>query len=172
MPGMGAMGVAETGTAGTEETGVVGTAETGTEGVVGIGATGAAGAVIPTPAAISGPSEVSASGEISMQMKCKCRKKKKGKGRYIPMKSGSGEALPFSSELEILFFNTGASSGSSKMSSDPSEDKFGSGSWVAEPSIKEGVTTSEALPFAAWEIAAKGSLVEITSGRTGEVVLA
>jgi len=37
--------------------------------------------------------------------------------------------------------------------------------------MEEGVTTSEALPFAAWEISAKGSLVEITSGRTGEVVL-
>ena len=58
------------------------------------------------------------------------------------------------------------------MSSGPSEDKFGSGPWVAEPRMEEGVTTSEALPFAAWEIAAKGSLVEITGGRTGEVVLA
>ena len=65
------------------------------------------------------------------------------------MKSGSGEALPFSSELEILFFNTGASSGSLKMSSDPSEDKSESGPRVAEPGIEEGVTTSEALPFAA-----------------------
>ena len=87
------------------------------------------------------------------------------------MKSGSGEALPFSSELEILFFSTGASSGSSKMSSDPSEDKSGSGPRVAEPGMEEGVITSEAPPFAAWEMAAKGSLVEITSGRTGEVVL-
>ena len=66
LPGMGATGVAKRGIAGTEETGVVGTAETGTEG--------AAGAVIPTPAAIFGPSEVSANGEISMQMKRKCRK--------------------------------------------------------------------------------------------------
>ena len=38
LPGMGATGVAETGTAGIEETGVVGTAETGTEGAAGIGA--------------------------------------------------------------------------------------------------------------------------------------
>ena len=37
--------------------------------------------------------------------------------------------------------------------------------------MEEGVTTSEAPPFAAWEMTAKGSLVEITSGRTGEVVL-
>ena len=58
LPGMGATGVAETGTAGTEETGVVGMAETG--------ATDAAGTIIPMPVAISGPSEVSASGEISM----------------------------------------------------------------------------------------------------------
>ena len=84
LPGMGATGVAETGTAGTEETGVVGTAETGTEGAARIGATGAAGAVIPTPAAIFGPSEVSASGEISMQMKCKCRKEIRGKEDTYP----------------------------------------------------------------------------------------
>ena len=76
--------MAETGTAGTEETGVVGTAETGTEGAARIGATGAAGAVIPTPAAIFGPSEVSASGEISMQMKRKCRKEKRGKEDTYP----------------------------------------------------------------------------------------
>ena len=61
---MGATGVAETGTAGTKETGVVGTAETDIEGATGIGATGAARAVIPTPVAISGPSEVSTNGEI------------------------------------------------------------------------------------------------------------
>ena len=88
------------------------------------------------------------------------------------MKSGSGEALPSSSESEILFFNTGASLGSLKMSSDPSEDKSGSRPRVAELGMEEGVTTSETLPFAAWEIAVKGSLVKITSGRTGEVVLA
>ena len=105
---MGATGVAETGTVGTEETGIVGTAETGTEGTAGIGVTGAVRAVIPTSTAISGPSEVSASGEISMQM----QKGDEGKGRYIPMKSGSGEALSSSSESEILFFSTGASSGS------------------------------------------------------------
>ena len=77
LPGMGATGVAGKGTAGTEETGAIGTAEIDTEGAVGIGATGAVGAVIPTPAAISGPSEVFASGEISMQMKRKYRKKKR-----------------------------------------------------------------------------------------------
>ena len=68
---MGAAGVAETNTAGTEEAGVVGTVETGVEGATGIGATGVAGAVIPTPAAIPGPSEASASKEIGVQMKCK-----------------------------------------------------------------------------------------------------
>ena len=57
------------------------------------------------------------------------------------------------------------------MSSGPSEDKSESGPRVAESGMEEGVTTSEALPFVAWEIAAKGSLVEITSGKTGEVVL-
>ena len=88
------------------------------------------------------------------------------------MKLGSGEALSSSSESEIHFFRTGASSGFSRMSSDPSKDKSVSGPPVAEPGMEEGVTTSEAPPFAAWEIAAKGSLVEITSDRTGEVVLA
>ena len=112
LPGMGATGVAGRGTTGTEETGAVGTAETGTEGAAGIGATGAAGAVIPTLAAISGPSEVSANGEISMQMKRKYKKKDKGEGRYIPIKTGSDEALPSSSEPEIVLFSTGASSGS------------------------------------------------------------
>ena len=74
LPGMGATGVAETSTVGTEEAGVVGTAETGAEGVAGIGATGVAGAVIHTPAAISGPSEVSPSREIGVQVKHKHNK--------------------------------------------------------------------------------------------------
>ena len=73
---MGATGVAGRGITGTEGTGAVGTAETGTEGAVGTGATGEAGAVIPTPAAISGLLEVSASGEISMQTKRKYKKKR------------------------------------------------------------------------------------------------
>ena len=78
---MGAAGVAETSIVGTEEAGVVGTAKTGAEGAAGIGTTGVAGAVIPMPAAISGPSEVSASGEISMQMKRKYNKKKRMGGK-------------------------------------------------------------------------------------------
>ena len=74
---MGAAGVAETNTAGTEEAGVVGTVETGVEGATGIGATGVAGAIIPTPAAISSPSEVSPSREIGVQVKHKHNKKNK-----------------------------------------------------------------------------------------------
>ena len=81
------------------------------------------------------------------------------KRRHVPIKSGSGGALFSLSESEILFFRIGASSGSSRMSSDPLEG------------MEEGVTTREAPPFAAWEITAKGSLVEITSGRTEGAVL-
>ena len=168
LPRMEAVGVAETSTVGTAEAGAVGTAEEGAEGAVGIGATGVAGAFISTPAAILGPSKVSASKEIGVQMKHKYKKEgeRAGEERYIPMKSGSGEALSSSSESKILFFKIGASLGSSRMSSDPSEDKSVSGPRVAEPGMEEGVTTRDAPPFAAWEIAAKGSLVEITSGRT------
>ena len=179
---MGAAGIAETSAVGTAEAGVVGTAEKGAEGATGIGATGVVGAVIPTPAAIPGPSKVSASGEIGVQMKRNYNKKKKkkkkrkekeeGEERYIPIKSGSGEALSSSSESKILFFRTGASSGSLKMSLDPSEDKSVSGPQVAEPGMVEGVTTREAPPFAAWEIVAKGSLVEITSDRIERAILA
>ena len=84
LPRMGATGVTRKVTASTEETGAVGTAETGTEGAAGIGATGVAGAIIPMPTAISGPSKVSASGEISMQMKHKYKKKIKGKEDTYP----------------------------------------------------------------------------------------
>jgi len=168
---MGATGVVGRGITGTEGTGAVGMAETGTESAAGAGATGEARAVIPSPAAISGPLEVSASGEMSMQTKRKYKKKEdEEEGRYIPIKSGPDEALPSSSESEIVLFNTGTSSGSSKMSADPSEDKSRSGPRVAEPKMEEGVTTSEALPFAAWEISTKGSLDEITSGRMGGVI--
>ena len=71
LPGMGAAGVAETSTIGTAEAGAVGTAEKGTEGTTGMAITSAAGAGIPTPAAIPGPSKLSASREIGVQMKCK-----------------------------------------------------------------------------------------------------
>ena len=168
LPGMGAAGVAETSIVGTTEAGAVGTAGKGAEGATGMDATGMAGAFISTPAAILGPSKVSASKEIGVQMKRKYKREREraGEKRYIPMKSGSGEALSSSSESKILFFKIGASLGSSRMSSDPSEDKSVSGPRVAEPGMEEGVTTRDAPPFAAWEIAAKGSLVEITSGRT------
>ena len=148
---MGATGVAGRRIAGTEGTGAVGMAKTGTESAAGAEATGEVGAVIPSPAAISGPLEVSASEEMSMQTKRKYKKKREDEeeGRYIPIKSGPDEALPSSSESEIILFNTGTSSGSSKMSADPSEDKSRSGPRVAEPGMEEGVTTSEALPFAA-----------------------
>ena len=72
---MGATGVAGRGITGTVGTGAVGMAETGTEGAAGAGAIEEAEAVIPSPTAISGPLEVSASGEMSMQTK---RKYKKG----------------------------------------------------------------------------------------------
>ena len=71
LPGMGAAGVAETSTIGTAEAGAVGTAEKNAEGAKGMGAVGVAEASIPTPAAIPGPSKVSASREIGVQMKCK-----------------------------------------------------------------------------------------------------
>ena len=74
LPGMGATGVAGRGITGTEGIGAVGTAETGTEGAARTGATGEAEAVIPSLAAISGPLEVSANGEMSMQTKHKYKK--------------------------------------------------------------------------------------------------
>ena len=149
--GMGAASVAETSTVGTTEAGVVGTAERGAESATGMGATGVVGAGISTPTAILGPSKVSANKEIGMQMKRKYGKEgeRTGEERYIPMKSGSGEALSSSSESEILFFRMGASSRSSKMSSDPSEDKFVSGPRVAESGMEEGVIIREAPPFTA-----------------------
>ena len=76
---MGAASVAETSTVGTTKAGAVGTAEKGAESVTGMGTTGVAGAGISTPAAIPGPSKVSASREIGVQMKCKYNKKKREK---------------------------------------------------------------------------------------------
>ena len=84
LPRMGAVGVAETSVVGTAKAGAVGTAQKGAEGATGIGATGVAGAVIPTPAAIPGPSKVSASKEIGVQMKRKYKKRRgKSKGGKI-----------------------------------------------------------------------------------------
>ena len=84
------------------------------------------------------------------------------------MNSGSGGALFSSLESKILFFRTGALSESSRMSSDPSEDKSVSGPRVAELGMEEGVTTREEPSFTAWDRVAKGSLVEMIRGRTGE----
>ena len=104
----------------------------------------------------------------------KTQKKKKKKKKRVnltekkrklkPIESGSSGALSSLSESEILFFRIGVSSGSSGMSSDPSEDKSVSGPHVAELGMEEGVTTREAVSFVAWERAAKGSLEKITSG--------
>ena len=78
---MGAASAAETSTVGTAEAGVVGTAEKGAEGAARIGTAGVGGAVIPTPAAILGPSEVFASREIGVQMKHKYNKKNRRGGK-------------------------------------------------------------------------------------------
>ena len=95
LPGMGATGVAGRGITRTEGPWAVGMAETGTEGAAGAGATGEAGAVIPSPAAISGPLEVFASGEMSMQTK---RKYKKGgmkrKGDTYPSSQAQTKHYP------------------------------------------------------------------------------
>ena len=147
---------------GTVEASVVGTAKKGAKGVAGTRATGMAGAGIPTPAATLGPSKVSTSKEVNLAEK---------KKRHILIKLGSGEALSSSSESEILFFRIRASSRSSRMSSDPFEDKSVSEPRIVKLGMEEGVTTREVPPFAAWEITAKGSLVEITSSKTEGAVL-
>ena len=58
-------------------------------------------------------------------------------------------AFSSSSESEILFFRMGSSSGSSRMSSDSSEDKSASRPLVAELRIEDGVTTKEEPSFTA-----------------------
>ena len=65
--------------AGTAETSTVGTAEACAKGTAGMGATGMAGTGIPTPAATPGPSKVSASRVIGIQIRRKKKKKKKKK---------------------------------------------------------------------------------------------
>ena len=91
---------------------------------------------------------------MQMHIKRKQKKKKKvnlaeKKRRHIPINSGSGGALSSSSESEILFFRIGASSGSSRMSSDPSKDKSVSRPRVAKLEMEEGVTTRKEPSFAA-----------------------
>ena len=54
-----------------------------------------------------------------------------------------------SSNSEILLPRTGSSSGSSKMSSNSSEDKAALGPWVAEIGMEEEVTTKEEPSFTA-----------------------
>ena len=54
-----------------------------------------------------------------------------------------------SSDSEILLPRTGSSSGSSRMSSNSSEDKAASGPRVAEIGMEEGVTTKEEPSFIA-----------------------
>ena len=76
------------------------------------------------------------------------KNKKKGE-RHIPMNSVSGGASFSSPESEILLFKTSSSFGSSRTSSDPSEDKSTSGLCVAELGMEEGVTTSEEPFFTA-----------------------
>ena len=76
----------------------------------------------------------------------KNKKRRKGE-RHIPMNLTLGGTFSSSLELEILFFKIGSLSGSSRTSSDPSEDKSTSGPHVAELGMEEGVTTSEELSF-------------------------
>ena len=57
--------------------------------------------------------------------------------------------LSSSSELEILFFRMGLSSGSSRMSLDSSKDKSASRPRVAELGIEDEVTTKEEPSFTA-----------------------
>ena len=61
----------------------------------------------------------------------------------------SGEALSSSSDSENLLPRTSSLSGSSRMSSDSSEDKSASGPRVAKIGIEEGVTSREEPFFTA-----------------------
>ena len=65
------------------------------------------------------------------------------------MNSVSESTLSSSSDSKILFFMVGSSSGSSRTSLDPSEDKFASSPRVAELGMEEGVTTKEKSSFTA-----------------------
>ena len=79
-------------------------------------------------------------------------KKKKGRKetkKHIPMNLVLREAFSSSSESEILFFRTGSSSGSSRMSSDFSEDKSALGPCMAKLGMEDGVTTKEEPSFTA-----------------------
>jgi len=65
------------------------------------------------------------------------------------MNLASSSTLSSSSESETLFFMVGSSSGSSRTSLDPSENKFASDPCVVELRMEEGVTTKEEPSFTA-----------------------
>ena len=76
-------------------------------------------------------------------------KRERKRKKHIPTDSVLGEMLSSSSESEILFFRTGSSSGSSRMSSDFSEDKSALGPCMAKLGMEDGVTTKEEPSFTA-----------------------
>ena len=143
----------------------VGRTEIGTEGTVETCAMGVAGGMAegsPTSAVTPSPSKVSVNRETDIQIKGRSQqgamrihmykkkeRKETKKRRHIPTNTVLGEALSSSLELEILFFRAGSFSGSSRMSSDSSEDKSTSESCVAELGIEDGVTTREEPSFTA-----------------------
>ena len=76
-------------------------------------------------------------------------KRERKRKKHIPTDSVLEEMLSSSSESEILFFRTGSSSGSSRMSSDFSEDKSALGPCMAKLGMEDGVTTKEEPSFTA-----------------------
>ena len=76
-------------------------------------------------------------------------KKRRKVERHIPMTSASRGTLSSLSKSKILFFKIGSSSGSSRTSLDPSEDKSTLGPHVAELGMEEGVITNEEPSFTA-----------------------
>ena len=149
---MGVVGRTETGIEGTTKTNAVNTAKIDAEDTAGMGAVGAVGVAVadtPTFAASPGPSKGFANernGHTNKRGKVNLAKKKKKEGwggrKHIPMNSSSLDS-------KILLLKTGSSSGSSRISSDSSEDKSASGPRVAEIGMEEGVTTKEELSFTA-----------------------
>ena len=76
-------------------------------------------------------------------------KRERKRKKHIPTDSVLEEMLSSSSESEILFFRTSSSSGSSRMSSDFSEDKSASGPHMEKLGMEDGVTTKEEPSFTA-----------------------
>ena len=143
--------------------GVVGRTETSTEGIVetcAIRVVGRTAKGTPTSVATLSPSKVSANRETDIQINGRLqqgvmhihmytkKKREKQKG-HIPTNPVLGEVLSSSSKLEILFFRTGSSSGSSRMSSDSSEDKSALEPRMAELGMEDRVTTREEPSFTA-----------------------